>query len=1302
MTEDIENRIVIGGYGGKGGSPRVPHEVPEGVNSTTGISSVSGSELDLSDTKIEVIDLWCEGEVLGPVTGKYSYSGNLNEIGWRTATFNPNSIALGTSGVRWLQSVYWDDTPVAGEDGKFNFQQVVLNYTVGLPNGSDVSDSIVDELSITRIISERLRGGGEEFAKIYRILNKDCIGANINVAVSQLTQQSANPKKLGDILQTSIDYVIYYRAVFSNKSAGNFILGKSETITGKITAGYIRSSKINFNANYSDDVGFLGWEIKIVRTTEDSTTSTLRNQSFVDSITEIYGNKYIYPDSALMTALFDAEFFSQIPSRKFLVNLIKVKVPNNYNPIKKTYEESSPWDGTFKTDNDGKILKEWTDNPVWCYYDLLTNKRYGLGLYIDEDLIDKVTLYEIAKYCDTLVSDGYGGLEPRFTCNLYITSQDEAKKVIDSMASVFRGITYYSAGLIYAAQDAERNPIYQFTNANVTNGDFTYTSSAKKARHTVAIVRYNDKTNFYKPAIEYVDHVDGVRKYGIRDVEVPAFGCTSRGQAIRLGRWALLTESLESESITFETSMEASFLRPGDVFQIFDSNRKTQRLGGRLSNIVVSNNQTNVTLDYPVTGLGDSTNYKFSLLTPSFYYDSSLVTGLTTNDSDNIRRTQLQSLSFSGTQLYVSGGKSMINFNQALDYTNYNVSGNFIWMIEASGDISLGSVKSDEWDTYRVLNIKETEAHLFQIEGLQYDVDKFRQIESGFSFTTNQPVNSYTIPNGPTNLQLYTENLSSNSQLIHFSFIPPLDVSNISNFRVLLKNSAFIAGDENNTNYLIEQLPNNVISGTYFPTQNDNYIFRVYSVSTQNILSTVYAENSINISNINPLKDISISSLQITTGDLLISNPGLRSSGIYDTDSPNFSWQIGLNGISSANALSDVQYRITARAPSNNNIPSNNIYFQTTGYKSQESNFTFEFLDNFNTLSNLNVHGPFRAYDLVVEAMDSGGFSSAGGNFINNVNQDADYSNAQGYDILYANNPRPTAINLFTGSTSDAFYQTGDATQQWITADGEVKIYFARSGQTVDLSTFFGDDIIGGVIYYSDLPFTQEEAKSQVPLSPPTKIINATQFSVNTNPVTVALGLFDVPRQYISVAPYDSFDNAEASFQENFLLTGLNVSNVVLLKNNSNINSYKAWVQFELGDYKDVNNHTRWGLLNTWLPTSFGVSDVENTQVTENNKLYTRGVITFEKPFDSDNYGIVTTSHLVLGSRTSYPLPNSVNTLDFALNSPNILFKDNGEIHVGDLTKLFLQSNAGGNSIDDLKLYFDNVRVQCFVGILLN
>ena len=654
----------------------------------------------------------------------------------------------------FLRSIYWNEIPIVDDSSFYNFSSVNVSYTIGNPTGNtpkldstnlplyaNMTDTDILDLSISRNIGERLYGpevqGGDllpttkrqatlrgpidKYAKTYTILNKQCSELIINIKVpSMLEQIQAGPKMYkkkrspqpvgyGDTKARSIDYSIYYQPIFDERfsqnktssnaggyySSSNWELGKKETIQGKVDEAYIRSSRINLSeAGFQDKKGFQGWNIRIVRTTPESLSSFLRHQSFVDSIVEVYGTKLRYPYSSMVYSQFDARSFSRVPSRAYDTKLLKVKVPNNYNPIIKSYGTSAGSMGTkvqgiavgtatnSNTLNNGKTWnrlssnatvewngefnkdKVWTDNPAWCFYDLITNPIYGLGDYISPNQIDKWVLYEIAQYCDELVDDTYGGFEPRFTINHIITSREEAYKVLNDLSSVFRGICYYTNGSIFSTQDKFKSAVHSFNNTNVVDGNFTYSSSAKKARHTVAVVRYNDKRNWYQPAIEYMEDEEAVKRYGIRELETTALGCTSRGQARRFAKWIIASESQETETVSFQAGLEGAYLRPGDVVTIYDNNRNPLKYSGRTNAVtpltvargtVLDENQivaaarstvNSVVLDQSVD-LEKNKKYKFSILTPTYDYSNENVGNST--ELDGVRRTQIQSLAFNGS-----------------------------------------------------------------------------------------------------------------------------------------------------------------------------------------------------------------------------------------------------------------------------------------------------------------------------------------------------------------------------------------------------------------------------------------------------------------------------------------------------------------------------------------------------------------------------------------------------------------------------------------------------------------------------
>lgn len=337
------------------------------------------------------------------------------------------------------------------------------------------------------------------------------------------------------------------------------------TISGKTTSKYERSHRIQLT-------GDAPWDVRVRRLTADSTSASLQNKTYFEAYTEIIDGKFRYPNSAIIGVRIDSSQFNSIPTRAYDLKLLKVKVPSNYNPITRAY--TGVWDGTFKV--------SWTDNPAWCFYDLITNARYGLGEFIDPAQVDKWTLYSIGQYCDELVDDGKGGTEPRYTCNIYLQNRDEAYTVVNSMASIFRGMPYWASGSLTLGYDAPADPEYQFTNANVIDGKFTYSGSALKARHTVALVTWNDPEDNFRQKVEYVEDAESIERYGIIQTEVVAVGCTSRGQANRVGRWILFSEKSETEMVSFKTGIEGNQLRPSQIIQVADDLRAGLRRGGRI------------------------------------------------------------------------------------------------------------------------------------------------------------------------------------------------------------------------------------------------------------------------------------------------------------------------------------------------------------------------------------------------------------------------------------------------------------------------------------------------------------------------------------------------------------------------------------------------------------------------------------------------------------------------------------------------------------------------------------------------
>lgn len=464
-----------------------------------------------------------------------------------------------------MKSVYLDNTPVQNKNGSFNFKNVSLQGRIGgqvqdVLSGFSASEKEVSvsaqvrrNLPITRTITD---------SKVSRL--------RFTIGVQALSKMEDN----GDINGSQVNLVI----TIGSKSY-------PVTIVGKYSSQYLQQHTFG-------DLPPVPFTIKVERLTEDSNSQRLQNNTLWSSYTEVIDTVFTYPNTALVGVKFDSEYFSNLPTRTYDIMGIKVKIPSNYNTITRQY--SGVWDGTFKID--------WTDNPAWVLYDVVTNKRYGLGNRLGEFGADKWTLYQVAQYCDQLVPDGFGGKEPRFTCNAWLTEQRSAYDVINDICSIFRAMPVWNGQQLTVVMDRPYDPVWTYTNANVENGEFNYTFSAKKARHNAIQVEYVDKNSSYERMIEYVSDDDSIRKNGLNVKKITAFGCTSRGQAHRTGLWLLQTEKLETKTVTFTVGTEGLMHIPGDIIRVSDTYYAGTNIGGR----VLSVDGKKVTLDREISISGNS------------------------------------------------------------------------------------------------------------------------------------------------------------------------------------------------------------------------------------------------------------------------------------------------------------------------------------------------------------------------------------------------------------------------------------------------------------------------------------------------------------------------------------------------------------------------------------------------------------------------------------------------------------------------------------------------------------------------
>lgn len=470
------------------------------------------------------------------------------------------------------KSIYLDDTPLMNPDETLNFEGFEWEQRDGQPIQTPLSG---DFGSVETPVTVNVQVKKQQPAT-FTITNPNADEARVVMLVPSLSKQNM---KNGDVSGTEVEF----KFLLSCNSQPYQEYGTYK-ISGKTRSRYQRAYRIELPKEYNG-APVTQWSIQTQRLTDDATTASLSNDLYVDSYSVVINSRLTYPNTALVGVTINSEQFSSIPKRSYLVDGLLIKVPTNYDPVAHTYE--GIWDGSFKL--------AVSDNPAWILYDLITAKRYGLGEYIDESMIDEITLYEIGRYCDEAVPDGFGGVEPRFTINTVINSRVDAYQIIRDISSVFNGMTYWTGGQLGFMYDAPSDPVMIYSQANVIDGHFQYSGSSRKDRHSVVLVAWNDPDNNYETQIEYVEDPELISKFGIRKAETTAFGCISQGQANRVGRWLLYTERYQSEIVTFKVGLDSSFIKPGDVIKVHDTTRAGSRVGGRLRAATLKS----ATLDFP-------------------------------------------------------------------------------------------------------------------------------------------------------------------------------------------------------------------------------------------------------------------------------------------------------------------------------------------------------------------------------------------------------------------------------------------------------------------------------------------------------------------------------------------------------------------------------------------------------------------------------------------------------------------------------------------------------------------------------
>ena len=477
-----------------------------------------------------------------------------------------------------LSSFMLNDTPVTDSAGGVTINGVSVAWRPGTASQTPING--FNTVEATTVVNTAVT---QATPLVRTVTDTDVDRVRMNIGVSGLVEQDTK----GSQHEATVSMVIETRV-----GSGSWQIQKTVTITGKQSGEYLE-------AHLFDAPQTKPFDIRLRRVTPDSTSDLLTNGTIWNSYTEITDDNLSYPYTAVAGCVVDRDQYTDTPTRTYHLRGLIVDLPDNYDPIARTY--AGIWTGGFKS--------AWTNNPAWIFRVLVKNTRYGLAKragYID---VDDGSLYVLSQFCDQLVDDGYGGKEPRFTLNAYITEQKSARELLDDIAGMFRGIALWDGMRFSVMLDNPQDPVASITNANVVDGLFTYSSMKRSERYNAVIVSWTDPNNGWSQVKEYVSDDALIDRYGYNETTMEAFGCTSRGQAFRTGKWLIETAKRETKKTTFKMAREAIRFIPGDVVEIFDNNYAATRLGGR----IIAHAGALITVDADVSELA-GTGDKMSLM----------------------------------------------------------------------------------------------------------------------------------------------------------------------------------------------------------------------------------------------------------------------------------------------------------------------------------------------------------------------------------------------------------------------------------------------------------------------------------------------------------------------------------------------------------------------------------------------------------------------------------------------------------------------------------------------------------------
>lgn len=574
-----------------------------------------------------------------------------------------------------LNSVMLNDTPVTDANGNTSIPGISVAWRNGTIDQSPING--FNAIESTVIVNAQVK---HDTPIIRTVSDPNVNRVRLNIGVDSLVQSDEQSNQHNTSVMMMIDV--------KPSSSSTWTLVKDVTIgPGKISGEYLEAHIINA----PDEKPF---DIRVRRVTADSTSDLLQNDTRWSSYSEIIDDNLSYPHTAVAGAVIDHDQYADTPTRTYHLRGLIVDVPDNYDPEKRTY--SGLWLGGFK--------QAYTNNPAWIFRYLVKNERFGLARHAGYIDVDDGALYTLSQYCDQLVDDGYGGLEPRMTLNAYITEQMSARDLLDNIAGMFRGIALWDGQRLTVMIDAPQDPIATITNANVVDGAFTRSSIARAECYNAVIVSWTDPENGWEQSKEYVADDELIARDGYNETTLEAFGCTSRGQAYRAGKWLIETAKREPSKFTFKMARDAIHFTPGDIIEILDNNRAGARLGGR----IVANNGKVITVDKvdsEYIAAGDT----ISLLDSDGKFKKHQITGV------------------NGNNITLAAAPAWIR----------------------NGTVFAVSTNAAKPVLCRITSVAETENNsVYTIEAAQHDPNKQAVVDEGAIFeVNNDTLNHFRVPN---------------------------------------------------------------------------------------------------------------------------------------------------------------------------------------------------------------------------------------------------------------------------------------------------------------------------------------------------------------------------------------------------------------------------------------------------------------------------------------------------------------------------------------------------------------------------